>query len=147
MEVFVLPNSPKKPCKHQNCPNLTHGRFCETHAKQESKRYEKYDRDPESRKRYGAAWRRIRKRYISAHLLCERCKLEGKLNPAEQVHHIKLLSEGGTHDTGNLISLCAHHHSQLHAEQGDRWGWELRLMIKMSSLREFHFLLCLNIGV
>ena len=121
-EVIILPKSPKKPCSAPNCPNLTHGRFCETHAKQEAKRYEKYDRDPESRKKYGTAWRRIRERYIAAHPLCERCKLEGRLIPAYIVHHKQKLSDNGTHDWENLQSLCQNCHSQLHAAQGDRWG-------------------------
>ena len=34
------------------------------HAKAEVKRYEKYDRDPAVRRRYGRAWKRIRDRYI-----------------------------------------------------------------------------------
>ena len=41
--------------------------------------------------------------------------------PVEEVHHIKPLSEGGTHDAENLISLCKYHHSKIHAQRGDRW--------------------------
>ncbi len=48
-----MPRKPKRPCSHPGCPDLVDGRFCETHAKQETRRYENYDRDPAKRKRYG----------------------------------------------------------------------------------------------
>ena len=55
-----MPSKPKRPCSYPGCPKLTHGRFCEEHAKKEAQRYEKYDRDPAVRRRYGRAWKRIR---------------------------------------------------------------------------------------
>ena len=58
-----VPRKPKRPCSFPGCPNLTEGRFCEEHQKQENRRYEKYDRDPAVRRRYGRAWKRIRDRY------------------------------------------------------------------------------------
>lgn len=72
-EVIPLPFKPKRPCSHPGCPKLTDGRFCDEHAKQEARRYERYDRDPAARKRYNRTWKRIRDRYISVHPLCERC--------------------------------------------------------------------------
>lgn len=50
-----MPTKPKRPCSYPGCPRLTSGRFCEEHAKLEARRYEKYDRDPATRKRYGRA--------------------------------------------------------------------------------------------
>jgi len=41
---------------------------------------------------------------------CERCG--GK---AVDIHHIKLLSAGGTDEITNLIGLCRRHHDQAHA--------------------------------
>ena len=73
-----MPTKPKRPCSYPSCPRLTSGRFCEEHAKQEARRYEKYDRDPATRKRYGRAWKRIRERYIAAHPLCEKCRERGR---------------------------------------------------------------------
>lgn len=55
-----MPKKPKRPCSFPGCPKLTDGRFCEEHEKLENKRYEKYDRDPAVRRRYGRAWKRIR---------------------------------------------------------------------------------------
>ena len=112
----------KRPCSSPGCPELTDGRFCPEHAKKEASRYEKYQRDPETRKRYGRAWKRIRDRYITAHPLCEECKRQGKLTPAAEVHHILPLSRGGTHDESNLMALCTPCHSAITARDGDRWG-------------------------
>ncbi len=117
-----MPYKPKRPCSYPGCPELTDGRFCEQHAKEESRRYEKYDRDPAMRKRYGRAWKRIRDRYISIHPLCEQCEMEDRITPAEEVHHILPLSQGGTHAEDNLMALCKSCHSRITAEMGDRWS-------------------------
>lgn len=116
-----MPRKPKRPCSHPGCPKLTDGRFCEEHQRQENKRYEKYDRDPAVRRRYGRAWKRIRDRHIAEQPLCEMCKKQGRIIPAEEVHHIKPLSQGGTHDDGNLMSLCKECHSEITARKGGRW--------------------------
>ena len=116
-----MPRKPKRPCSYPRCPKLTDGRFCEEHQRKEKQRYEKYDRDPAAKRRYGRAWKRIRDRYMNAHPLCERCQREGRLVKAEQVHHIKPLAEGGDHSENNLMSLCSSCHAKIHAERGDRW--------------------------
>ena len=117
-----MPYKPKRPCSYPGCPELTDGNFCEQHAKEESRRYEKYDRDPAMRKRYGRAWKRIRDRYISIHPLCEQCEMEDRITPAEEVHHILPLGHGGTHAEENLMALCKSCHSRITAEMGDRWN-------------------------
>lgn len=117
-----MPRKPKRPCSHPNCPNLTDGRFCEKHQKEENKRYEKYDRDPAVSSRYGRAWKRIRDSYVKAHPFCEMCFLNGVIKEVEEVHHKLPLSEGGTHDKDNLISLCQSCHAKIHAKRGDRWN-------------------------
>ena len=115
-----MPYKPKKPCAWPGCQKLTDGRFCEEHQKLENARYEKYDRDPAVRRRYGRAWKRIRDRYVQAHPLCEMCLKEGKLTPVEEVHHIVPVSRGGTHGRSNLMSLCKSCHNKIHHELGDR---------------------------
>lgn len=117
-----MPRKPKKPCAHPGCPNLTEGRYCEEHAKEEAKRYEKFSRDPQTRKRYGRVWSRIRTSYAKEHPFCELCFKKGILVPVEEVHHILPLAEGGTHSRDNLMSLCKSCHARLHAERGDRWN-------------------------
>ncbi len=118
-----MPRKPKHPCGYPGCPELVEygQRYCEEHAKLSAKQYEKYGRDQNAKKRYGRAWSRIRARYASAHPLCEECLKNGVFTPVEQVHHIKPLSEGGTHDESNLMSLCAACHARIHAKRGDRW--------------------------
>jgi 5-methylcytosine-specific restriction protein A len=116
-----MPKKPKRPCSYPGCPALTDGRFCEKHTKQEAQRYEKYDRDPAVRKRYGRAWKRIRDRYIVAHPLCEQCIKEGRMTKAQEVHHILPLTKGGTHDEKNLMALCTSCHSKITATEGGRW--------------------------
>ena len=97
-------------------------RYCEEHRKQESQRYEKYDRNQAvHRRRYGRCWKRIRDSYVKQHPLCEQCLKEGRYVPTEEVHHIKPLAEGGTHDRDNLIALCKSCHARIHAQRGDRW--------------------------
>jgi 5-methylcytosine-specific restriction protein A len=127
LQVFLcgrclMPRKPKRPCSYPGCPELVEGRFCKKHEQEEARRYEKYQRDPETRRRYGRAWKRIRDRYIKAHPLCEECKRNGKLTPSEEVHHIIPLSEGGTNKQKNLMALCKSCHSRIHAERGDRWS-------------------------
>lgn len=117
-----MPRKPKHPCGYPGCPELTDGRYCEEHARVMNSRYEKYGRSPEAKKRYGRAWKRIRDRYASRHPFCEQCLEKGAAVPVEEVHHRVPLSEGGTHDEGNLVSLCKSCHSRIHAERGDRWG-------------------------
>ena len=115
-----MPRKPKRPCSYPGCPKLTDGRFCEEHAKAEAKRYEKYDRDPAVRRRYGRAWKRIRDRYVHKHPLCEQCLKEGRYVAVEEVHHIVPLAEGGSNDESNLMSLCRSCHEKIHHERGDR---------------------------
>ena len=95
-----MPRRPKKPCSYPGCPKLTNGRYCEEHQRQENRRYEQYQRNPATKKRYGEAWRRIRKKYAQTHPFCEQCFKNGVIVPVEEVHHIKPLSEGGTHVPG-----------------------------------------------
>ena len=118
---LALHKPTKRPCSFPGCPRLTNGRFCEEHAKAEAKRYEQYDRDPETRRRYGRVWKRIRDAYVQQHPVCELCQRDGRLVTTEEVHHKVPLAEGGTHDRNNLISLCKACHAKIHAERGDRW--------------------------
>lgn len=116
-----MPRKPKRPCSWPGCPKLVEGRFCEEHQKMENRRYEKYQRDPETAKRYGTAWQKIRAAYVSEHPLCEQCMEKGIYRRVEEVHHILPLKNGGNHNKSNLISLCHECHARLHAKRGDRW--------------------------
>lgn len=54
-----MPYRPKRPCSYPGCPRLTDGRYCEEHQKTITSHYNRHERDPESKRRYGRAWRRI----------------------------------------------------------------------------------------
>lgn len=73
---------PAKPCRYPGCPQLTHERYCSVHAKVETARYRKYQRDPKINRRYDKAWKQVRKRYLAAHPLCEDCQKAGRVTPA-----------------------------------------------------------------
>ena len=106
-----MPRKPMKPCAIPGCPNLTEGRYCEKHQRQENKRYEKYDRDFAVRRGYGHVWKRIRVSYMKTHPFGEICYERGILVPVEEMYHRVPLSEEGTHASDNLISLCKNWHS------------------------------------
>ena len=74
------------------------------------------------KKRYNGVWPAIRRRYITAHPLCEMCRCEGRTTPAAEVHHILPLADGGTHEPENLMALCKPCHSRITATEGGRWG-------------------------
>lgn len=115
-----MPRKPKQPCAYPGCPNLSDGRYCEQHRKLVEKNYEQYSRDSDVHKKYGRAWKRIRDSYVKTHPFCERCFEQGILVPVEEVHHKVPISQGGTHDRSNLMSLCKSCHNKIHHEIGDR---------------------------
>lgn len=116
-----MPTKPKRPCSYPACPALTDGPYCDTHVGLVAKHYERYQRDPAAKKRYGRQWQKIRDQFIAAHPVCQKCTEQNQLTPAEEVHHIIPLSQGGTHDWDNLVALCTSCHSRITATEGGRW--------------------------
>lgn len=117
-----MPKKPMKQCRYPGCPNLTDGMYCETHQKLADRQYDKYQRNPAHKERYGTAgWKNLRKLQLERQPLCESCMKEGRYTKAVTAHHIVPLNEGGANDLGNLCSLCGPCHSRLHAKRGDRW--------------------------
>lgn len=108
-----MPRKPKRPCSHPGCPMLTEGNYCPEHQRLEDARYNRYRRDPMTRRRYGKEWPRIRAAQLAAHPLCEMCLRDGAVTAANEVHHILPLTDGGTHATENLMSLCKPCHSRI----------------------------------
>jgi 5-methylcytosine-specific restriction protein A len=76
-------------------------------------RYNRYERDPESNRRYKGGWVRLRAGRLAEKPLCELCQRDGRLTPASEVHHIVPLAAGGTHAPDNLMSLCKACHSRI----------------------------------
>ncbi|MCL2509430.1 MAG: HNH endonuclease [Oscillospiraceae bacterium] len=107
-----MPYKPKKPCSYPGCPKLVAGRFCEEHAKQDAREYNRRYRHPDSNKIYGGRWRIVRNMYIAARPLCEECLAAGRCVRAEEVHHIIPVAQGGSHAEENLRSLCRSCHAK-----------------------------------
>lgn len=121
-----MPRKPKKPCSYPGCPELIEdGSYCKKHQRDVNRYYEKYRRDPLTKKRYGSKWRKIRNRYINNNPLCEECLKDGRFTKAEEVHHILPLRRGGNHDESNLMALCKSCHSKISilvGVMGTQWG-------------------------
>ena len=112
----LMPKKPKRPCKYNGCPKLTDHKsgYCEEHRKDMQQHYERFARGYNHRERYGGAWKKIRDKYIKAHPLCERCIAEKRATVATLVHHKMPLTNGGTNDESNLMSLCVSCHERIH---------------------------------
>ena len=74
------------------------------------------------------AWQNCRNSYMkSVGHLCEDCLKQGKIVPAEEVHHIVWLNESNIHDPNvtlnwsNLVALCREHHRQRHGARQTRY--------------------------
>ena len=117
-----MPYKPKRPCRYPGCGRLAvgDGQYCTAHQKAADEKYNRFERSPDVNKIYGRAWKRIRDRYIKLHPLCEECEKQGKLTPAEEVHHILPISRGGTDYRSNLMALCQSCHTKIHLTLGDR---------------------------
>lgn len=117
-----MPRRPRRGCAYSGCPRLAveGGQYCEEHQRLAAQQYNKHTRSPDTNKKYGRAWKRIRDRYAAVHPLCEMCLKEGRLTPVEEVHHILPISQGGDHRESNLMSLCQSCHTKIHLEMGDR---------------------------
>lgn len=121
-EVNVMPRKPKRPCRYPGCSSFAEEgeQYCKEHKKLMQHHYEHFQRGYSGNRRYGYHWKKIRDRYVKKHPLCELCQKEGRFVPVEEVHHIVPLSEGGTNDEENLMSLCRSCHERIHMERGDR---------------------------
>ena len=60
---------------------------------------------------YDRRWQKIRKYILSRNPLCRECERLGLVSIATDVHHIKPLRDGGTHEDYNLMPLCHSCHS------------------------------------
>jgi hypothetical protein len=66
-------------------------------------------------------WRRLRRRKLAESPLCEVCLAEGRVHPAEVIHHV--VDHGGSVTKFFLVSLdglqslCREHHEKLHGRK------------------------------
>lgn len=75
------------------------------------KRYDE-QRGDSTRRGYDRAWRKVRAVKVSLNPLCELCVREGKVTPAQEVHHVQPVATNPDLRLAleNLVSLCAAHH-------------------------------------
>lgn len=99
---------------------MTSERFCAEHARQEKEHYDSTRRNSHQRG-YNKIWQKVRNVKINKDPLCEECLKQGKIVPADVVHHIIPINERPNLRLviENLISLCITHHEEIHKR--DRW--------------------------
>ena len=80
---------------------------------------EQYDaaRGSANERGYDRRWQGIRLNYLKHNPLCAECSKKGIIKIASEVHHIKPLADGGSHDTDNLMSVCHKCHSKIGKEK------------------------------
>lgn len=104
---------PLHKCNSAGCNTLTRQPRCEQHSK------EKRIRGPESRgnssqRGYDARWQKLRLVKLGEQPLCEDCLSDGRVEAANEVHHIAKVSDEPAMrlDWDNLMSLCKACHSR-----------------------------------
>ena len=86
-------------------------------AKKEQDRAYNRQRGSVSRLGYDRRWEKVRATKLLDSPLCEVCEAEGRLTPAEEVHHIRPISDGGDiYLSDNLMSICHSCHMKIHAK-------------------------------
>lgn len=128
-----MPQRPLRPCAHPGCPHLTAGYYCPTHQQAadqrkrlEQRHYDRHHRDQKSAAFYRSPeWLAVREAVlVRDHGLCQRCLWEGRITPADTVHHIVELREDWSRrlDPANLVSLCQACHNAVHGRRDRRRG-------------------------
>ena len=81
--------------------------------KSDYSRPQRDNRENSSQRGYDGLWQRFRVAYLRQHPLCVHCERDGRTTLANEVHHIKALSQGGERlDPDNVESLCKSCHSK-----------------------------------
>lgn len=108
-----------RPCKTCGRATTNANQYCDAHQadfKPPQKRYDEYRGSP-SKRGYDATWRKFRNWFLALHPLCEICKESKKITPAEEVHHVIPLAEGGERlNPDNCQALCKVCHSKITSE-------------------------------
>jgi 5-methylcytosine-specific restriction protein A len=105
-----MPTRPKRPCRYANCPELVDFGYCAKHH--QPQRASRHERG------YSTHYTtRFRPWFMARHPVCE--SIHGCFRPAEEVHHLTSLADGGSAcDESNCQSLCRKHHQLLGAQGG-----------------------------
>lgn len=121
-----MPERSKKTCAIPGCPNLTHERWCDAHAKNASIARPYDNRRGNSTQRgYDAAWRQLRLVALRRDdYLCLECLKTGRPTAAQEVHHIQSIDMAPELrlDIDNLASVCKPCHIRITAKEQGLWG-------------------------
>lgn len=115
-----MPQMLRKPCAYPGCPELVElgQRYCAKHQRQ-ARRQEDERRGSARERGYTSQWEKVRSLKLRRNPLCEVCEREGRVRPAEMVHHAKPIRQGGAAlDMDNLMSVCRACHDRLHTGSG-----------------------------
>ena len=103
-----MPLRALRPCKYTGCAQLTRDTdgYCAEHKHVVNER-DKY-RGSARQRGYDSTWEKLRKIVLRENPLCHDCLLDGRVEPASEVHHIKKVR---THPElrlvkTNLMCLC-----------------------------------------
>lgn len=116
---------PKKRCNKPGCRELIDydQKYCEKHRGYGDKEYNRqvrWNKDNEKYARFynSTEWKKLRRSYILAHPLCERCLAEGVIRQADVVHHVIPIRQDYSKrlDWNNLESICHYHHNLEHSD-------------------------------
>ena len=108
-----------RPCKKCHKSTINKNGYCDEHQGDFKPPIKQYDqrRGSPSKRGYDATWRNFRDWFLMVNPLCEMCTTEKRITPANEVHHIKPLCEGGERlDPKNCMALCHSCHSKITAE-------------------------------
>lgn len=117
-----MPYKPKHPCSYPGCPGWYRAGIARNIRRSLRRITISTSAIRPASAGIGGHGGRSGDRYLAGHPLCEKCREAGRLTNAEEVHHIKPLSKGGTHAEHNLMALCKRCHSEITAREGGRWG-------------------------
>lgn len=85
--------------------------------------YDRFIRDKENKRFYDSArWHKAKRMKLARNPLCELCQQEGRVTPADVVHHIISVSKDSDRnlDLNYLVSLCHEHHNRVETEKEKR---------------------------
>jgi 5-methylcytosine-specific restriction protein A len=110
----VVPWSPKRPCTHPGCPELSATGRCANHPRPGS--FRDPNRPSPRERGYPSNWPKLRLLVLAQQPVCGACEL----NPSSMVDHIRPLINGGTNDLGNLRGICFECHRAKTAQEAGR---------------------------
>ncbi len=115
-----MPMRAHRVCNASGCGELIRGRtrYCEAHAHLAHPPTPRRPRLSPSKRGYGAAWRRLRKRILARDPVCRGCFVAGSTD----VDHVVPRSQGGSDHPSNLQGLCRSCHSSKTAREDGGFG-------------------------